>query len=140
MKTFIATSICFILLIQGCDKKSSETAESASLHLADQRYWPGPEENLALTIAGKFNTLEEMTSAFRLDNTIGAFEHRTWIFADILVSMNCNANGYVTSWVVSGPKPLISDYIQRLENLYKHDKVFYDFCYSEIEVTAGCRM
>lgn len=138
MKTLIAISICFALLIHGCAATSNKAGKPAPLHLADQRYWPGSEENLALGITGKFNSLEEMTSTFKLDNIVGAFGHRTWIFADILVSMDCNANGYVISWVVSGPKPLISAYVQRLENLYKQNKVFYDFGYFEVKVTAGC--
>jgi len=138
MKIFITLSIGFALLIQGCAVTSSKASKPVPLHLAYQRYWPGPDENLALDITGKFNSLEEMTSTLKLDNTIGAFGHRTWIFADILVLMDCNANGHVISWVVSGPKPLISAYVQNLENLYKQDKIFYDFGYFEVKVTAGC--
>ena len=139
MKTFIAISICFALLIQGCAATNSKASESVPLHLADHKYWSGSDENLALEITGKFNSLEEMASTLRLDNNISAFNNRTWLFADILVLMDCNANGDVASWVVSGPKPLISAYVQHLEKLYEQNTLFYDFGYFEIKVTAGYR-
>lgn len=146
----IVMNLCLYLLLAGCTditlKEKISTKESISkesthapLRIAIQRYWPDSEGNRAVDIFGKFNTQEEMAATLRLDNVIGTFHDRTWVLADILVSMDFNANGDVAGWIVSGPEPLISAYIQYLQGLYKQDRVFYDFFVGDIKVEPyGC--
>lgn len=114
-----------VLLLGGC----------ASLHqeaviVADQKYCWESEGNLGISISGKFNSSEKMAETLNLNKEIGTFNSRKWKLVDILVSMDLNANGDVATWEVSGPKPLLSNYLEDLEAKYKDNSLFYDFGYS----------
>jgi hypothetical protein len=102
--------------------------------VADEYYWAGPEGNVGIAITGKFKSLEAMAQTLGLTAPVGRFRDRQssfktkdWVLRDILISMNLNANGLVATWRVSGPKPLLLDYVRDLEGLYKAGTVLYDF-------------
>jgi hypothetical protein len=102
--------------------------------VADRLYYVGPEGNKAYTINGQFNSREHMIDLLRLDAPIGTFAQSEWILADVLISLDCNANGDVAEWSVSGPQPLIDKYVSQLRKLYDTKKTFYDFGANVLDV------
>lgn len=100
--------------------------------VADKYYWPGPEGNLGLKITGKFISLEKEAATFDLLQEIGQFRGRQWKLADILVAVDLNANGNVATWQVSGPRPLITEYLDRLRKQYEDRSLFYDFGFTYV--------
>ena len=117
-------------------------AESQSLQetispilVADRLYWFGydGEENQAYRIVAKFHSQSELADALRLDAGIGEYAGSSWTLANILVEVDLNANGYVASWMISGPAFLISAYIDDLQQLYETGVLMYDFSASEID-------
>jgi len=117
-------------------------AECGSIHdscppalVADRLYWFGSdgEVNQAYRITAKFNSQSDLADVLRLNAVIGEFAGRSWTLADILVQVDLNANGYVASWMISGPEPLISSYIGELQQLYENGELMYDLSASEIE-------
>jgi len=116
-----------VSLLNGC----------ASLHqeavlVTDQKYYWESEGNLGIRIFGKFNSPEQTMGTLNLTKEIGTFKYRKWKLIDILVSMDFNANGDVATWEVSGPKPLLLEYLENLEAKHKDNSLFYDFGYSFI--------
>jgi hypothetical protein len=103
--------------------------------VADQLYWWGLDggENQAYRIVAKFNSQPQLTSALRLDASIGKFAGRSWILADILVQIDLNANGNVATWIVSGPEFLTAAYVENLRQLYEENITMYDFSVSEVD-------
>jgi hypothetical protein len=108
--------------------------------VADVYYWTGPEGNLGIEITGKFQSKDQQKDMLNVSKEIGTFkgkkypfEPTTWTLLDILVSADFNANGSVATWRVSGPKPLLCDYLDRLKRAYEDKSVFYDFRYEFID-------
>lgn len=132
MKWFI-TALLTLALSQTVYAQPSEAAEEKEVEIvADQLYWWEPEGNLGAGIVGKFNSREQMEEELSLTKKIGTFRSKERVLGDILVSIDLNANGDVASWTVSGPKPLVSEYLNTLETGYKDKSLFYDFGYSYI--------
>ena len=100
------------------------------LIVADQKYHWESEGNLCVEVGGKFNSQKQMSETLNLSGGIGIFKGKVWFLHDVLVSVDFNANGDVASWIVSGPKPLLQEYIKGLERQYKDKSLFYDFSYS----------
>jgi len=75
-----------------------------------------------------------MAETLSLSKEVGTFNGRKWKLSDILVSADFNANGYVADWKVSGPKPLLLDYLEQLKagDDEQGGHLFYDFGYSFI--------
>ncbi len=105
---------------------------AAPVVVADKYYWPGSEGNLGLQITGKFISLEKEAASFDLLQEVGQFRGRQWKLGDILVSVNFNANGNVATWKVSGPKPLITEYIDGLRKRYEDKSLFADFSFTYV--------
>ena len=101
--------------------------------VADQRYWWEKEGNLGVSITAKFNSTEQMAQTLYLLKEVGTFHSEKWMLQKILVSVDLNANGDVATWLVSGPKPLILNYIKGLESAYKDKSLFYDFGYNIVD-------
>lgn len=108
--------------------------------VADAYYWTGPEGNLGIEISGKFQSEDGLKEVLSLSNEIGLFKDkkypfnvRSWRLRDILISVDFNANGSVAKWQVSGPEPLLLDYLDRLKKRYEDKSLFYDFSYRFIE-------
>jgi len=102
--------------------------------VADQLYyWEDDAENIGISITGKFNSREKMAETFDLLRIVGLFQGRAWALADILVTVDLNANGDVASWEISGPEPLLMSYIKDLDARYEDRSLFYDFGYHFID-------
>ncbi len=104
--------------------------------VADAYYWAGPEGNLGIEIVGKFQSEMQLRKTFDLSSEIGLFKSKkypfqttTWTLRDILISVDFNGNGSVAIWRVSGPKPLLTNYLESLRRRFEDKSVFYDFGY-----------
>lgn len=114
-------------------------APQERLFLADKFIWSGEGGVRAVRIFGKFNSRELMVENLALDHEVGRLSDlrnssalRVWTLGDILVSMELNANGFVGSWTVAGPRPLIDAYAARLTKANETRTIFYDFGLSEL--------
>ncbi len=123
----IATLLMAVLPLQAA-------APQERLFLADKFIWTGEGGIRAVRIFGKFNSRELMVENLALDHEVGRLPDlrnsstvRVWTLADILVSMELNANGFVGSWTVAGPRPLIDAYAASLAKAYETRTIFYDF-------------
>jgi hypothetical protein len=132
MKVIVATLVALSLLSGVCAEAPEAVGDEEIEIVADQLYWWEPEGNLGAGISAKFNSRKQMEETLSLTGKIGSFKSKQWVLGDILVSMDLNANGDVAYWTVSGPKPLVSEYLKELEAAYKDRSLFYDFGYSEI--------
>ena len=102
--------------------------------VADRLFWAGPEGNAAAEITGKFQSEEKLQQHFQLSNPIGTFTSKQkpprlvqWTLREILVSVDFNGGGSVATWRVSGPKPLVLAYVERLKTQFDDKSQFYDF-------------
>jgi hypothetical protein len=102
--------------------------------LSDEYLWTGEEGTRVVRISGKFQSEEAMTETLNLTARIGRFsdrvwphEERDWRLKDVLLSMDLNGNGNVASWIVAGPTPLITDYVDTLAARLADRTIFYDF-------------
>jgi hypothetical protein len=100
--------------------------------VSDKFYWDGAECNLGINLSGKFSSLTKMAEIFKLTQVIGDFNNKQWVLNDILVAVDFNANGFCAGWQVSGPKPLLLEYLKNLKAHYKDKSIFYDFSYGFI--------
>ncbi len=105
--------------------------------IADQLFWTGPEGNLGMDLFAKFNSTEELYATLDLNAEIGQFDGRAWKLGEVLVYVDLNANGNVASWLVSGPKPLIEAYADKLQTMAKDDKAIYSFNATPYEVAPS---
>ena len=101
-----------ILCVAALSLASDELETMMPEVVADEYYWAGPEGNVGLAITGKFTSLEAMAQILDLTAKVGRFRDRTssfktkdWVLRDVLISVNLNANGFVATWRVCGPKP-----------------------------------
>ncbi|MCD4700974.1 MAG: hypothetical protein K8S24_03865 [Candidatus Aegiribacteria sp.] len=103
--------------------------------VADRLYWfeSDGKGNQAYHICAKFYSQSQLADVLRLDTTVGEYFGRSWTLADILVQVDLNANGNVASWIISGPAPLILEYIGDLQQLYENGELMYDFGAFEID-------
>ncbi len=133
----------FVLTFVSCVQAAEGSKEKTGppVMVADQFYWAGPEGNLGISFGAKFRSAEKMAETFNLLGEIGVFTgkhpaavpERVWFLHDILVSVDFNANGYVATWRVSGPRPLLQRYLDNLRKEYKEGSAFYDFDYTFID-------
>jgi hypothetical protein len=129
MRFFIISLIMLSCCTATYGQEAPDTKGKDIIVVADQLYWWEKEGNLGVSVGGKFNSTEQMAQTLNLMKDIGVFNSQTWKLHEILVSVDFNANGDVADWVVSGPKPLILDYVKGLESAYKDKSLFYDFGY-----------
>lgn len=108
------------------------THDSSPVLIADQLYWSGSEGNLGLMITGKFTSAKNQADAFNLLQDVGTFQEKTWKLSDILVAADFNANGRVATWKVSGPRPVIAQYLDALRAGYNNRSLLYDFGFSYV--------
>ena len=106
----------------------------APVLVADRFFWAGPEGNAAAEITGKFQSEEKLQQHFQLSNPIGTYTSKQksprlvqWTLREILVSVDFNGGGSVATWRVSGPKPLVLAYVDRLKTQFNDKSLFYDF-------------
>ena len=115
----------------GLIKEKIENIENKqALLVPDQLYWGESEGNLGISFTGKFSTTEQMAETLNLLKVVGSFNSKEWKLHEILVSTNLNANGDVATWTVSGPMPLLLDYLEQLKAKNNYTALFYDFGYS----------
>lgn len=107
-------------------------AAQAPVVVADRFYWSGPKGNLGLSLVGKFDSPEKLRETFDPAKVLSVFSGRRWILSDILVSVDFNANGSTASWKVSGPRPVLEQYLATLKAGYQNKTLLYDFSFSEI--------
>lgn len=108
-------------------------ATQAPVVVADRFYWSGPKGNLGLSLVGKFDSPEKLRETFVPAKVLSVFSGRRWILSDILVSVDFNANGSAASWKVSGPRPVLEQYLATLKAGYQNKTLLYDFSFSEID-------
>ncbi len=104
----------------------------APVIVADRFYWSGPQGNLGLSLVGKFIDPEKMIETFELSKVLSVFSGKQWTLRDILVSVDFNANGTTASWKVSGPRPVLEQYLAVLKADYQNKSLLYDFGFSEV--------
>jgi hypothetical protein len=125
-------------------KVTREKKAEKPVLVADAYYWVGPEGNLAVEISGKFQSEDGLRDTLSLTKEIGRFKDRkypfnekSWTLRDILISIDFNSGGSVATWRISGPKPLLSDYVETLIGQYESKSLFYDFSYRAIKVKVS---
>jgi hypothetical protein len=113
---------------------SLAVAAQERLYLADKYIWGPPDGVRAVRISGKFNSRELMVAKLKLDLVVGTVpdarsptRERVLTLGDILVSMDLNANGYVGSWTIAGPRSVVTAYVSSLSRTNDDRSVFYDF-------------
>lgn len=129
MRIFIILISSFLLSATVYAEKAEDINSKEAITVADQLYWWEKEGNLGVSISAKFNSVEKMAQTLDLLKEIGTFHSKKWRLHEVLVSVDFNANGDVATWLVSGPKPLLLNYIKDLEAGYKDQSLFYDFGY-----------
>ncbi|HKQ80105.1 MAG TPA: hypothetical protein VJ810_40810 [Blastocatellia bacterium] len=134
MKAIAAAMILFLLPLCVIPQENRVVKNDDPVHIADRYFYARPEGNLGIEIAGKFQSEEILKATLDLSAEIGVhkakkypFDETMWTLRDILVSVDFNANGSVAVWRVSGPKPLLLNYLERLKNQYEDKSLFYDF-------------
>jgi hypothetical protein len=125
MARSLAGLLTLALVGMGGSYAAEEPAQSP-LVVADRLYYAGPEGNLGLSFLVKFVSLASLADHLRPDRPIGNFKNREWRLYDVLVSADCNGNGYVAEWKVSGPSPLLLEYQRNLE-ADRDRNIFVDF-------------
>jgi hypothetical protein len=133
--------IAFLFCSLTFHAQQTKTPENTrSVIIADQYYWAGPEGNLGIEIVGKFQSEEQLFDTLNLQKMIGTFKAKkhpfnstNWRLRDILVALDLNGNGNVAKWRVSGPKPLLMDYLEGLKQRYEDKSVFYDFGWTFVD-------
>ena len=129
----VIVSFSILISLSTVYAQAPEIVEDENIEIvADQLYWWESEGNLGVSISAKFNSHEQMYESLSLTKKIGTFKSEEWVLGDILVSVDLNANGAVASWSVSGPEPLISEYLKDLEAGYKDRSLFYVFQYGHV--------
>ena len=133
MRSVIIILAMLFLFSTAYAQDSEDIRKLDPLLVADQLYyWENDAENIGIEIGGKFNSREKMAETFSLLQNVGTFRAREWVLADILISVDFNANGDVAGWQVSGPKPLLLSYLEKLKAAHKDESIFYSFSYSFI--------
>jgi len=134
----LSALVTLVVLLSGI--ASTAQAPNGNILVADAYYWSGPEGNLGIEITGKFQSEEGLKNILSLSSEIGLFKdrrypskERNWTLRDVLISVDLNANGSVATWRVSGPRPLLASYLDRLKRLYEDKSMFYDFGYSFVD-------
>ncbi|MFZ2956168.1 MAG: hypothetical protein WA705_04665 [Candidatus Ozemobacteraceae bacterium] len=101
------------------------------LVVSDRLYFDGPEGNAGLAFQVKFFTVKALTDFFKLDTPVGNIENRSFTLRDILV--NINFDGGNTIWAdvrLSGPKPIILNYLSDLERKFREKNLLSDFSWN----------
>ena len=119
-------------------KASAQSGPQAAdtLYVAD-RFITGPT-TAGARMSAKFMTPALRANEFRLDAPVAVYQGRTWLLDDILVSVDFNANGYVASWAVAGPKPVIDAHVGHLRDLARDRNKVYDHGIRLVVVRCGC--
>lgn len=110
-----------------------EEAQRRPVVISDRLYYVGEVRNMGASLHGKFNSFEGLALTFLLEKEIGTFDGKLWRLRDILVRVNFDGKGNVAQWEVSGPQPLIQDYVHALEKEYFGKTLLYDFSWHEID-------
>jgi hypothetical protein len=123
-----------------CFGQTNRTAEmTAPQIVADSFFWFQSEGNIGFEIFGKFQSEDQLRATLGFSADIGSFKAKKYPFAptrwelrDILLSMEFGGGGSTAIWKVSGPKPLLLDYLDRLKRQHEDRSLFYDFGYKTI--------
>jgi uncharacterized membrane protein YkoI len=102
--------------------------------VCDRLYYDGNEGNSAYNISGKFLTLEMLSDYLDPMKEIGEFGGKRYRLYDILVKADFNGGGFFVEWQVSGPKPLIEKYLEKLEKGLRDKTVFYDLSKTAVDL------
>lgn len=124
----------FVLVLLAMSVEPAFPQASAQLLLAGGYFWPGEEGTNVVRLMGTFVSEEVLISSLRLDSEIGEFlvrpqsaDEKVWTLRDVLVSVDLNVGGSSAVWVVAGPRPLIADYVERLNKAFADRSLFIDF-------------
>ena len=116
------------------------------LIVSDRLYYDGPEGNAGLAFQVKFITAQSLTTFLKLDTPVGNVKNRAYTLSDILVDVNFDGGN--ADWAdvrISGPKPIILDYLNDLEtnfrkkNLSDFSWMFMNFKPTEYYESEGLR-
>jgi hypothetical protein len=140
IREVLMTSAVLVTLVLLLSLGNATEKPSQHVLVADPYYWSGPEGNLGIEISGKFQSEDGLTEVLSLSNMIGLFKdkkypfkERGWRLRDILISVDFNGGGSIATWRVSGPEPLLLDYLDHLRTGYEDRTVFYDFSYRFVD-------
>jgi hypothetical protein len=98
------------------------------LIVSDRLYYNGPEGNAGLAFQVKFITAQSLTTFLKLDTPVGNIKNRSYTLRDILVDVNFDGGN--ANWAdlrISGPKPIILDYLNDLETKFRKKNLLSDF-------------
>ena len=80
-----------------------------------------------------------MGEVLDLNQSIMDFADMHWVLGDIMVYIHLNANGHVATWDVSGPTPVIDEYLRRMNDFsHKSESGIYDYGTKAIKVEPSC--
>jgi hypothetical protein len=89
-------------------------------------------------IIANFGTAEARAATIRLDAPVATLDGRTWILSDILITADFNGNGYVATWKVAGPTPVIERHIAQIREMTKARDLIYDHGIRKLFVKCAC--
>ncbi|HNW91984.1 MAG TPA: hypothetical protein PKM88_03630 [bacterium] len=126
------TMLLLTVLLSGCALTNSLTPGREQLLVADRLYYAGADGNAAMVITAKFVSARERGEVINLRTAVGRFGNQVWVLGDILVNVDCNANGAVATWTVSGPRPLLTAYGDKLKSMQQR-RVMYELSWHEVD-------
>lgn len=143
MKLTVFLIVTSLLVSAANAQNTTKTDSKRFVPIADQFYWTGVEGNLGIEIDGKFETEAALITSLTLETEIGPFKDshypfnvRKWTLRDILVRVDFSG-GTSAKWQVSGPKPLLMHYLEKLKKGSDDKSVFYDFSYRFVNFKPG---
>jgi hypothetical protein len=107
-----------------------------TLSVAD-RFLSARHTSGAVVIA-HFRTAELRAAVLRLDGVVSIHENRAWLLSDILVNVDFNGNGFVATWRVVGPTPVIEAHLGQIAEIAKDRDQIYDHSIRKSVVKCAC--
>lgn len=121
------------MLLTGCAITDILTPRRNEIVVADRLLYAGADGNAAQVISATFATRRELAEVLNLRTTVGRYNNQNWRLDDILVSVDLNADGTAATWTVSGPRPLIAAYGEKLKQLQERQQLMRDLTWHEVE-------
>jgi hypothetical protein len=120
-------------LLAGCAVTDILTPRRNEIVVADRLRYAGEDGNAAYVISATFASRRELGEVLNLRTTVGRYNNQNWRLDDILVSIDLNRDGTAAAWTVSGPRPLLTAYGEKLKQLQDRQHLLRELTWHEVE-------